>query len=151
MGDVGLPLRGNSHVCRMGGRYHDGHDGDGGDDDGDDGDGSGDVDEGGGGNGKVTYIHSCNGCDKYNSTSQNWNYLDSVYFVVTSLLKANIDLQNNNHSLFLIILIRLVWVTMCLAVLSEMGKCTTPNFTSTILIYYVSEHGISEIHQIIAR
>ena len=23
--------------------------------------------------------------------SQNWNYLDSVYFVVTSLLKANIE------------------------------------------------------------
>ena len=52
MGDVGLPLRGDCHVCRMGGRYHDGHGGDGGDDDGDDGDdgdGCGDVDGEGGG------------------------------------------------------------------------------------------------------
>ena len=62
MGDVGLPLRGDCHVCRMGGRYHDG-----GDDDGDDGDGCGDVDGGGGGNCKVTYIHSCNACDKFDS------------------------------------------------------------------------------------
>ena len=46
MGDVGLPLRGDCHVCRMGGRYHDGHGGDGG----------GDVDRGGGGNCKVIFI-----------------------------------------------------------------------------------------------
>ena len=96
MGDVGIPLRRNCHVCRMGGRYHH-HDGDAGDDDGGDGDGSWDVDGGGGGNCKVIYIHSCNALPVRNMipisiTSQNWNYLDSVYFVVTSLLKANIDL-----------------------------------------------------------
>ena len=56
MGDVGLPLRGDCHVCRMGGCYRDGHGGDGGDDDGDDGDGCGDVDGGGGGNCKVIFI-----------------------------------------------------------------------------------------------
>ena len=59
MGDVGIPLRRNSHVCRMGGDYHRDNGGGGGDSGVGENyvDGSGNVDGGDDGNCKVTYIY----------------------------------------------------------------------------------------------